>query len=194
MHRRKESGESPGPWPRSLASRRALWYVLRHSYKTLKTDDNEVMQSNLVPRPTSIWNPWFIASFFLLQFIIIIFMYRCVFLLRFHNSFLTCVVIRLSVKYAKHQFLTTYFDPFYADLHLHRDKPHANYDPKIFTFFNNTPSADSPHFALRLFRKASSAIWNGLTGTVARWQRSAWDAWGAPSNPMQTKRVAWPPS
>lgn len=116
------------------------------------------------------------------------------FLLRFHNSFLTCVVIRLSVKYAKHQFLTTYFDPFYADLHLHRDKPHANYDPKIFTFFNNTPSADSPHFALRLFRKASSAIWNGLTGTVARWQRSAWDAWGAPSNPMQTKRVAWPPS
>ncbi|KAI9463728.1 hypothetical protein BJY52DRAFT_1221670 [Lactarius psammicola] len=54
----------------------------------------------------------------------------------------------ISKIYARHQFLTTYFDPFYANLHLHPTKPEFIYDTNpIFI----SPSGPNRSISARTF-------------------------------------------
>ncbi|KAH9180314.1 hypothetical protein EDB89DRAFT_1918438 [Lactarius sanguifluus] len=130
---------------------------IRHKYGSLK---NSMRKSRFMPNffPESrviSWNRCLFWGIFSLQFIVFLVMYRT------------------SKMYAKHQFLTTYFDPFYANLHLHPTKPEFIYDTNIFSFL---------HRASHLCSNRSVA------DLVAQLQRCIWESWGA------SQLTAWPPT
>ena len=96
----------------------------------------------------------------------------------------------VSKSYARHQFLTTYFDPFYANLHLHPTKPEFIYDTNIFSFLRRAsmdPSLlerlgiDGPMYQFK----------RSIADLVAQAQRYIWESWGASVNDQVR---AWPPT
>ncbi|KAF8265240.1 hypothetical protein EI94DRAFT_1736338 [Lactarius quietus] len=92
---------------------------IRHKYGSLKESMRKSrFLPNFLPESRAIsWNHWlFWWGICSLQFIVFLVMYR------------------MSKIYARHQFLTTYFDPFYANLHLHPTKPEFIYDTNLFSF------------------------------------------------------------
>jgi hypothetical protein len=70
----------------------------------------------------------------------------------------------MSRIHARRHFLTTYFDPFYADLYIHPNKPEYNYDTNLFAFLRRRSS--EPSYADRL----------GIDGPIERIQRSIAEA------------------
>ena len=96
----------------------------------------------------------------------------------------------MSNIYARHQFLTTYFDPFYANLHLHPTKPEFIYDTNLFSFLRRAsmdPSLlerlgiDGPMYQFK----------RSIADLVAQAQRHIWESWGASVNNQVT---TWPPT
>ena len=97
----------------------------------------------------------------------------------------------MSKIYARHQFLTTYFDPFYADLHLHPTKPEFLYDTNLFSFLRRAsmdPSllerlgVDGPMYRFK----------RSVADLVIQVQRYIWESWGVPS--VNDQVTAWPPT
>jgi serine/arginine repetitive matrix protein 2 len=96
----------------------------------------------------------------------------------------------MSKIYARHQFITTYFDPFYANLHLHPTKPEFIYDTNLFSFLRRAsmdPSllerlgVDGPMYQLK----------RSIADLVAQAQRYIWESWGTSVTDQVT---AWPPT
>ena len=99
----------------------------------------------------------------------------------------------LSIRYAKHQFLTTYFDPFYADLYLYPTKPDAVYDPTIYTFSPSSPSrAVIAEWLEQLGAGFLVTLWTGLTEAGARWLRIIMEA--IPDEVTYGDVRSWPPT
>ena len=96
----------------------------------------------------------------------------------------------MSRTHARHQFLTTYFDPFYADLHLHPNKPDYNYDTNMFSFFRRSSSEPS-YPELLCVDGSIQYIKRSIADAVARVQRSMWESWGASGD---NRVKAWPPT
>jgi serine/arginine repetitive matrix protein 2 len=96
----------------------------------------------------------------------------------------------MSRTHARHQFLTTYFDPFYANLHLHPNKPDYNYDTSLFSFFRR-PSMEPSYPELLGIGGPVNYIKRNIADVVARFQRSLWESWGT-SGDVRVK--AWPPT
>ncbi|KAI9442313.1 hypothetical protein H4582DRAFT_1272705 [Lactarius indigo] len=147
---------------------------IRHKYGSLK----ESMQKtrflpNFLPESRTIpWNHWLFWGLLSLQFVVFLVMYR------------------VSKIYARHWFLTTYFDPFYANLHLHPTKPEVIYDTNLFSFLRRAsmePSllerlgVDGPFYQIK----------RTILDLVTQVQRSIWESWGASVNDQVT---AWPPT
>ena len=96
----------------------------------------------------------------------------------------------MSRLHARHHFLTTYFDPFYADLYIHPNKPEYSYDTSLFAFFRRRSS--EPSYVERLgIEGPIDYIKRSITDTVAQAQRFVWDAWGLGGD---DRVKAWPPT
>lgn len=147
---------------------------IRHKYGSLKESMRKSrFLPNFLPQSRAIsWNHWLFWGILSLQFIVFLVMYR------------------MSKVYARHQFLTTYFDPFYANLHLHPTKPEFIYDTNLFSFLRRAsmdPSllerlgVDGPMYQFK----------RSIADLVTQVQRSIWESWGASVNDQVT---AWPPT
>ncbi|KAI0254145.1 hypothetical protein BJV78DRAFT_1188986 [Lactifluus subvellereus] len=148
---------------------------LRHKYGSLKESMRRSrFLPNFLPEPRAVpWNHWLFWTFFcFLQFVLFLVMYR------------------MSRTHARHQFLTTYFDPFYADLHLHPNKPDYNYDTNLFSFFRR-PSLEPSYPELLGIDGPIQYIRRNIAHAVARVQRSMWESWGASGD---DRVKAWPPT
>jgi len=147
---------------------------IRHKYGSLKESMRKSrFLPNFLPESRAIsWNHWLFWGFFSLQFIVFLVMYR------------------MSKVYARHQFLTTYFDPFYANLHLHPTKPEFIYDTNLFSFLRRAsmdPSLlerlgiDGPMYQFK----------RSVADLVVQAQRYIWESWGTNVNNQVT---VWPPT
>ena len=95
----------------------------------------------------------------------------------------------MSRLHARRHFLTTYFDPFYADLYIHPNKPEYNYDTNLFAFFRRRSS--EPSYAVRLgIEGPIDQIQRSITDAVAQVQRFMWESWGTGDDRIK----AWPPT
>ena len=96
----------------------------------------------------------------------------------------------MSRLHARHHFLTTYFDPFYADLYIHPNKPEYSYDTKVFAFFR--PHSSEPSYVERLgIEGPIDYMKRSITDAVAQAQRFVWEAWGLGGD---DRAKAWPPT
>ncbi|EPQ57166.1 hypothetical protein GLOTRDRAFT_115203 [Gloeophyllum trabeum ATCC 11539] len=116
-------------------------------------------------------SPWTIACFITLQIVLIFIMYK------------------VSVLRARRIFLTTYYDPFYPDLHLHLIKRDTLHHVSI-----TTPTSWSifsiPDGVQRVgWRGAFSEMWGNMTLGVTNLQQHVWRVWGAEDQPL-----SWPPT
>jgi len=99
---------------------------------------------------------------------------------------------RLSTIRARHIFFTTYYDPFYPDLHTYVAKP----DTLHYSFSSSHPSIVSRLSVLDTFQREGwfaflMSLWDNLLAAVSVWQSHAWEAWGADS---YGQRMSWPPT
>ena len=91
---------------------------------------------------------------------------------------------------SRRHFLTTYFDPFYADLYIHPNKPEYNYDTNLFAFLRRGSS--EPSYANRLgIEGPIDQIQRSIADAVAQVQRFVWESWGAGGD---DRMKAWPPT
>ena len=96
----------------------------------------------------------------------------------------------MSRFYSRRHFLTTYFDPFYADLYIHPNKPEYNYDTNLFAFLRRRSS--EPSYANRLgIEGPIDQIQRSIADAVAQVQRFVWESWGAGGD---DRMKAWPPT
>ena len=96
----------------------------------------------------------------------------------------------MSRLHARRHFLTTYFDPFYADLYIHPNKPEYNYDTNLFAFLRRRSS--EPSYADRLgIDGPIERIQRSIAEAVAQVQRFVWESWGAGGG---DRVKAWPPT
>lgn len=86
-------------------------------------------------------------------------------------------------------FLTTYYDPFHHDIHLHTVRP---------DLVRSMSDAAAPGWSLlsvpgTVLRAgvggAVGELWGNVTGGIQNWQRRTWDVWG-----VSSQRSAWPPT
>ncbi|KAI0316515.1 hypothetical protein OF83DRAFT_240677 [Amylostereum chailletii] len=115
------------------------------------------------------WSPWLYWTIFSLQLVIFLAVYH------------------LSQNMARDRFVTTFFDPFYADLHLYVVKPDLDYNRNLFSFDQRPVSSTSYP---QLFGPIASA-WRSVHGTIAVVQRLIWDAWALDE---QQRPRSWPPT
>jgi hypothetical protein len=96
----------------------------------------------------------------------------------------------MSRLHARHHFLTTYFDPFYADLYIHPNKPEYNYDTNLFAFLRRRSS--EPSYAERLgIEGPIDYIKHSVADAVLQVQRFVWESWGLGGD---DRVKAWPPT
>jgi serine/arginine repetitive matrix protein 2 len=96
----------------------------------------------------------------------------------------------MSRVHARRHFLTTYFDPFYADLYIHPNKPEYNYDTNLFAFLRRRSS--EPSYADRLgIDGPIERIQRSIAEAVAQVQRFIWESWGTGGG---DRVKAWPPT
>jgi serine/arginine repetitive matrix protein 2 len=130
-------------------------------------------------------SPWMFWGALTLQLLFIVIMYRYViasFLLQKSDH-----VCSVSVMQARDAFLTTYYDPFYPDLHLYTFKPIQH-----SMLSSGTPWLSIPDTLRREGWKASTGqIWDNLSIIVGEWQGQLWETWG---NDNVQSNVVWPPT
>ncbi|KAK1229189.1 hypothetical protein PQX77_007761 [Marasmius sp. AFHP31] len=95
--------------------------------------------------------------------------------------FLIFVMYRMSVSHAQHYFLTTYYDPYYPDLHLYHSTPEYPTQAKSLTEL----------FWREGLRASALQVLDNVLITLSRWHNSAWRVWGADDIQLAT---AWPPT
>ncbi|ESK84311.1 hypothetical protein Moror_10226 [Moniliophthora roreri MCA 2997] len=126
-----------------------------------------VMTPTKVPQGTS-WfrNSWFYWSFGLLQILLLLMMYRA------------------SLAYAKHYFLTTYYDPFYPDLHTYTSIPDTiNYTSRSLSV--------SETFRAEGIGASALKIVDNVLIALSEWRRWSWQTLGTDDARLAT---AWPPT
>ncbi|KAI0044998.1 hypothetical protein FA95DRAFT_1561637 [Auriscalpium vulgare] len=106
---------------------------------------------------------------------------------------LTIIILRTSQIYARRLFLTTYFDPFHSELHLHPTKPEFNYDANIFAFIRRMDAQSSYPDGRFWIIDSLVAPLRSISDVIARIQRQAWDTWGAPDHELR-RNGSWPPT
>ncbi|KAH9039046.1 hypothetical protein EDB84DRAFT_1437098 [Lactarius hengduanensis] len=147
---------------------------IRHKYGSLKDSmrKSRFLPNFLLESRVISWNHCLFWGIFSLQFIVFLVMYR------------------MSKMYARHQFLTTYFDPFYANLHLHPTKPEFIHDTNLFSFLRR--ASMEPSLLERLGVDGPAYRFKrSIADLVAQVQRCMWESWGASVNGQLT---AWPPT
>jgi serine/arginine repetitive matrix protein 2 len=101
---------------------------------------------------------------------------------------------RFATARARDIFLTTYYDPFYPDLHLYITKPDALRHSVVSSL------ARAPSWSLHSLRETLrrhgwnvvvKEILDRLLLVVSDWQRQAWEAWGFED---QLLKISWPPT
>ena len=101
----------------------------------------------------------------------------------------------MSQIHARQHFLTNYFDPFYADLHLYPTKPDAVYDANVFSFHRNSKSYLAQKVEQLRISGPLASVWAGLVETIISLQRRAWETWGVNTQQQQIRAVGgWPPA
>ncbi|KAF7977750.1 hypothetical protein HWV62_2838 [Athelia sp. TMB] len=92
-----------------------------------------------------------------------------------------------SAARAKNMFLTTYYDPYYPELHLYVTNPDT-----IRLSMNHTARWSLSSVPGTLyhggFKAVASDAWRGLAMAVYDWQQSIWETWGVPAP------ASWPPT
>lgn len=123
--------------------------------------------NNMVVRIHS--SPCRFLCILLLQIIFLLFMYR------------------LSIMHAKNLFLTTYYDPFYPDLHLYTSKPHILY---------SIPSSSRASWFSRFditcgegWKKCSANAAGNFYIFLGDLQNRIWEQWGS-----EVVHNSWPPT
>ncbi|KAH9176533.1 hypothetical protein EDB89DRAFT_1938516 [Lactarius sanguifluus] len=96
----------------------------------------------------------------------------------------------MSKVYARHQFLITYFDRFYADLHLHPTKPKFIYDTNLFSPLCRASMVPSLHECLGVDGLVYQ-LKHSIAGLVVQVRRYIWDSCGMSVNDQV---MAWPPT
>jgi hypothetical protein len=89
-------------------------------------------------------------------------------------------------------FLTTYYDPFYPDLHLYTMKPdtrHRSISSSVsrtsWTFLTTLDTIQQEGW-----RTAAADMWGDLSVIVTGWQRQVWEVWGDD----RARTMSWPPT
>ena len=86
-------------------------------------------------------------------------------------------------------FLTTYYDPFYPDLHLYSGKPYT-YSYSISSSYTNPPMSISAILERDGWLAVLPGLWDNLLASVSAWQTHAWETWGAAGY----GQISWPPT
>ncbi|TFY81628.1 hypothetical protein EWM64_g2393 [Hericium alpestre] len=155
---------------KSLKEAQANQAKLRSNYERESTQNSRLLPNILPSR--RFWSPGMFWSLCAVQFVLFLFMYR------------------IAQHQAKHQFLTTYYDPFYAELYLQPTKPQTFHDPGLFASLLRRPAQPSDAGAWTTF----VVFWHGLLDTFARWQRLLWDSWGLSNDELVQAIGSWPPT
>ena len=137
------------------------------------------------------WNHWLFWMLCFLQLILFLIMYRYACSIYLHIN-LESDPYRGSMSriHARRHFLTTYFDPFYADLYIHPNKPEYNYDSNFFSFLRRRSS--EPSYADRLgIDGPIERIQRSIAEAIAQVQRFIWESWGTGAG---DRVKAWPPT
>jgi hypothetical protein len=99
----------------------------------------------------------------------------------------------ISTIRARDLFLTTYYDPFYPDLHLYTTKPDTLHHSISSSLSRTSWSIISILDILRRdgWKALAEAMWNNLVVIVSDWQKHAWETWGAD---VIQENAPWPPT
>ncbi|CCL98358.1 uncharacterized protein FIBRA_00353 [Fibroporia radiculosa] len=144
---------------------------IKNKYQPLK---ESMRRTKLLPAVISeqrfTWNAWLFWGFVFVQLIFL--------LLMFSN-------IR-----ARRAFLTTYYDPFYADLYLYATKPDTS---QCSIPFHSYWSISYVSDVLRRdgWVGVVSDVWNSVSCVVSSWQGQTVEAWSAN---YRDSTSAWPPT
>jgi serine/arginine repetitive matrix protein 2 len=101
---------------------------------------------------------------------------------------------RFATVRARELFLTTYYDPFYPDLHLYTTKPDTLRHSVVSSMIRSPSwSVFSLPYTFRRYgwRAVAEQIWDSFSLFVWDCQRQAWEAWGAED---QLRGTSWPPT
>ncbi|GLB37275.1 hypothetical protein LshimejAT787_0403260 [Lyophyllum shimeji] len=101
---------------------------------------------------------------------------------------LISVMYRLTATRARDLFLTTYYDPFYPDLHLYTSRPDTlrlSMDAASGPSWFSIPDT----FQREGWKASSRQIWHNLSVIIWDWQQLLWEAFGD-----QTTSTTWPPT
>ncbi|KAI0305666.1 hypothetical protein B0F90DRAFT_1924051 [Multifurca ochricompacta] len=147
---------------------------IKHRYGSLKESmrKSRFLPNFLQEQRMISWNHWLFWGIFFLQFVIFLAMYR------------------MSKIHARHQFLTTYFDPFYADLHLHPTKPEFVYDTNLFSFLRRS-SLEPSHLERLGIEGPILHAKRNIADAIAQVQNFIWESWGTSGDDQGR---AWPPT
>ncbi|KAK7035223.1 hypothetical protein VNI00_011990 [Paramarasmius palmivorus] len=111
-------------------------------------------------------NSWFYWGFGMLQILLVLMMYRA------------------SLAYARHYFLTTYYDPFYPDLHTYTSIPDTiNYTSRSLSVGET--------FRTEGFGASVLKVMDDFLVALSEWKRWTWQTLGTNDARLTT---AWPPT
>src|SRR5262245_14167061 len=102
--------------------------------------------------------------------------------------------ISVATIRARDIFLTTYYDPFYPDLHLYITKPDT-LRHSIVASLARVPSWSLLTLRETLKRHGWKVVVKEVLDrfilVISYWQRLAWEAWGLED---QLQKISWPPT
>lgn len=90
------------------------------------------------------------------------------------------------MRRAHHLFLTTYYDPMNAELHLYTQKP----DTLRYTMMYDSGNTSTD--AVAGWQATVRGAWHYLAVVLYEWQLWIWETWG--DHDTQRSLVSWPPS
>jgi len=101
---------------------------------------------------------------------------------------LISIMYRFTIMRARDFFLTTYYDPFYADLHLYTSRPNT-LRLSMDSFFRPSWYSIPDTFHREGWKASSRQIWDNLSVIVWDWQQLLWETLGD-----GTTSSTWPPT
>ncbi|KAL0581829.1 hypothetical protein V5O48_000197 [Marasmius crinis-equi] len=99
----------------------------------------------------------------------------------FTQLLLIFLMYRISVSHAKHYFLTTFYDPYYPDLHLYHSVP--DYPAQTISV--------TELFWREGLRASALQVLDNILIALSHWHNSAWRIWGTDDIHLAT---TWPPT
>ncbi|RDB24915.1 hypothetical protein Hypma_008048 [Hypsizygus marmoreus] len=103
---------------------------------------------------------------------------------------LILIMYRVLVTKARDLFLTTYYDPFYPDLHLYTSRPDTLRHSMVSS--SGTPWLSIPNTLLHEGWKSFTVqVWENLAIIIGSWQQLLWESLGSDDTPQI---ASWPPT